>query len=222
MKKIAFLTLILGLGFAVCTSTASAYKYEGPSVINTKSRSYKKDTQTRYLDALRARYDLSATKASQTIEDKNVYNQQAVHRIRKYISNVNEVDTEVSRKGELQDRTGVVPVANIRFERPNAKQTFRARAIDYYVDGGEANEEAMAAGVIYGSTHKVNRNNWVSDMYKKQLGATILPVRDMIRVQEKQETVGNGQEGQISYKNRAGNFYRNFWSPAMSTKWLEE
>ncbi|MCF7847023.1 MAG: hypothetical protein K9M51_03245 [Candidatus Gracilibacteria bacterium] len=222
MKKYAILSLVLGLGLVFVSAEAEAFSYAGPAEVNYRSPSFKRNNQSQYLEALRRRYNLMYNKAERTLEDKHLYNQQAEHRINRYLQNTNEVNTLMRREGELQDRSRIEPVATPRYERSNSKQTFRARAIDYYVDGGYANAEAMKSNVIYGSEHKVDTNNWLSEMYKKEVGSIVRPTRDLIRIQEKADKVGTLQEGHVGYNNRKGNFYRNFWSPAMSTKWLEE
>ncbi len=95
---------------------------------------------------------------------KNWKNQFQTHRRSKANAGLNERSTRMKRTGKLRTRSfdRLRPMSSKSPERSTAKQTFRARAIDYYIRGGEAGSEAMRSGVTRSTEHQVSRRKIVS------------------------------------------------------------
>jgi len=213
MKKATLFSVALLAGLAVSAGSVSAYSYAmdaSASVINPLSWSVQRSNQARYMDALRSRYNRDwkiAVRAKTGYDNLNY--QKFRHQLSQEEAGVDDGGSVMNRSGRLTDYSGVRAAARARVERPNAKQTFRARAIDYYVEGGDANAEAMKAGVIDGQTNKVQlrrRRNMT-----EAVGAAILPARDAMRWGAAAPVAPSAVEKPSTFMK--GNFYRNFRSP---------
>lgn len=211
MKKTAIFSVALLAGLAIFAGDTAAYTAPDANVPNVLSKRVQRNNQQRYMDALRARYSRQ-WKTSVTAKSGyyNIKNQKFRHLISQQEAAVDDGSSDMKRTGELTDYSGVRPAARARVQRVNAKQTFRARAIDYYVEGGDANAEAMAAGVIDGETNKVSlrRSRNMTDA----VGAAILPARDAMRWGAAAPEAQEGTKVKPSTFRR-GNYYRNFRSP---------
>jgi hypothetical protein len=115
---------------------------------------------------------------------KSKINALSRHNISRYQANVNQRSTKLRRTGIYQD----VPYYDLRRERSNSSLTyggtnatknFRARALDYYVGGGDAGAEAIKSGVVFGSTHRVPRYLRRTKQYEVSL--ILDPLRDQQR-----------------------------------------
>ena len=144
---------------------------------------------------------------------KNRKNQKNRHLSGMSDKNVSQRSTNMSRTGALNS----VPFYSSRremnkgsFIRKNQKQVFRARAIDYYVDGGDANKEALNSGVIYGSQHKIKRVP--SKIFTRSTADIKKAIIDVQKDMEKGEQVPTGYQKNTQ---RSGASHRNFIHPFM-------
>ena len=148
---------------------------------------------------------------------KSRTNQQMRHNYGRWMGRTNDRSTIPNREGELKtvnEYNERRPNSQKSLVRSNSKQTFRARAIDYYVDGGDANTAALQSNVILGSEHKVPRFDSAFEKREKksEIGEITAEIRDVQRSRKVSEKVPTGQQ-----KNtyRKGASYRNFVHPYM-------
>ena len=95
-----------------------------------------------------------------TMDYKNRLGQLYRHKVSRYYGHANERSTQVTRTGDLQtvpDYEYRRPYSEKSMIRPNSKQTFKRRAIDYYINGGDAGTDALRSDVIVSSEHQVPR-----------------------------------------------------------------
>lgn len=94
------------------------------------------------------------------------YSQQAQHQYSLYRNNVDTTSTFLSREGEMANYEGRRAFSNPSIVAPNnSKRNFRVRAIDYYLEDGDAGSKVLEENVTLGSEHEVKR-----EYYNKQLG----------------------------------------------------
>ncbi len=222
MKKL----LSTGMAIAMCATvfggTADAYTATMDSLNQASTVSVAQSRQASYLDALRLRYK---NMYNQMRQDRNYYNSFVQDDRMKAVKKENHIQgnlrSEMNRAGEMeQDKDRVRKVAKTRVQAVNAKQTFRKAAIDYYVDGGYGytNADAMEMGNVDGMKNEVPRRKMINEMYKMNVGATVLNTRDMIRnlgARMENETISKPS---TYYK---GGFNDRMISPHMSTRWLD-
>ncbi|MCK5461263.1 hypothetical protein KAI58_04735 [Candidatus Gracilibacteria bacterium] len=211
MKKV----LILTISFAVLSGTTFAYsETREDGFENPVSNLGQKSSQQKLNEAIKKRQWYYFKNKFRTTDYKSRTNQQIRRNIGKKEINVNERSTKVTRTGELKD----VPFYDDRRELNqgqynfpnNPKRNFRSRAIDYYVEGGDANKKSMQSGVIYGSTHKVSRIPIRA--FTEALGKINLQNRNEIRFIGRKEQVPTGYQ---STSFRRGDSIRNFMHPYM-------
>lgn len=211
MKK----TLILTLSLAALFGTTYAYsETRDDGFENPTTQLAQKSSQQKLNEAIKKRQWYYFKNKFRTNDYKSRPSQETRRNIGKREINVSERSTQVTRTGALKD----VPYYGDRRELNrgqysfpnNSKRNFRARAIDYYVDGGDANTESMQKGVIYGSTHRVSR----------------IPIRAFasaigkINLRNRNETrfIGRGEQVPTGYQAtsfRRGDSIRNFMHPYM-------
>ncbi len=144
---------------------------------------------------------------------KNRKNQFIRHIIGRKNINVNDRSTQIKRYGQFKfipyydDRK---EFSNVSYIRPNRKQTFKRRAINYYREGGYAGTKELKENVIYGSNHKVNILPFRWLKRNKSLEEVTLDIRDVQRVIGKDEQVATGYQKTTF---RRGSSLRNFMSP---------
>jgi hypothetical protein len=157
--------------------------------------------------------------------DRNYYNSFVQDDRMEELKKENHIEgnlgSEMNREGEMeQDKDRVRTVDKNQVHAVNAKQTFRKAAIDYYVDGGDgySNSEAMKMGNVDGMKNEVPRRKMLDEMYKMDVGATVLSTRDMIR--NLGVRMGNKSVSKPSTYYKGG-FNDRMISPYMSTKWMD-
>lgn len=212
MKK----AIILGLSFAIFTGTTLAYDENREDGFQDATTSLgQKSSQQKLNEAIQKRQWYYFKNKIRDNGYKNRLNQQERHVYGKQSINVSERSTQAERDGELKD----VPYYEERRETNkgqysvpnNSKRNFRSRAIDYYVEGGDANDEAMSSNLIYGSTHKVRRIPVRA--FKEEVGSINKEVRDEVR------SIGRGDQIPTGYQKgsfRRGDSLRNFLHPYMN------
>ncbi|MCF7918165.1 hypothetical protein K9L27_04200 [Candidatus Gracilibacteria bacterium] len=218
MKKAFLLTLAFGIGMSLI-STAEAFK-EDPNE-SPFSFSNKRSVQQKLNDAIWLRYrNMNSTLERDGIQKNRLY-QEAVHKLSMKENNTNEQPNTLSRDGELQ----FVPYygdlqeySNSSMIRKNAKQIFRKRAIDYYVDGGDAGTAALRSDVVLGSQNKVNRMGVLNTIWKQDIESI-----DSLRAIQKQlyspPLLGSGQQRSRAI-NKADRS-KEFMHPFMPADYLE-
>ncbi len=146
-------------------------------------------------------------------EYKNRKNQFYRHMVGQKSIHVNDRSTKVKRHGRLnfvpyyEDRK---EYSNVSYVRPNRKQTFRRRAINYYAEGGYAGKDELKEDVVYGSTHKVNIIPFMWMKRNSDLEDVTNDIRGAQRVIGKDEQVATGYQ-KMTF--RRGDSFRNFMSP---------
>ena len=127
--------------------------------------------------------------------------------------NVSDRSTGMVRTGALEDREKIRKRGSVSYIRANPKQTFKARAIDYYVDSGVAGKKAMESNVIYSSKYVVPRRFFRDPRYIQKLGDINAPIREANRFTGMPIDPAKTGYQKISY--RTGASYRNFMHPYM-------
>ena len=230
----SFLLTSLALGVALVPALSSAKDYElhidrdasnpqysgfrqtseNPTSDNPLAFGTRKASQEDLSEAIDLRRGYySKNKYVRTNDYKNRLNQIDRHRVSRYYGHTPDTATQMNRDGELvevpyyEDRKANSETSLVR---TNAKQIFRARAIDYYVDGGDADTDTLRSeGYVKSSEHKVQTVpiRWRAG----EVGEAIKPTRDAIRVMETQEQAPGGT--QTLRSSNAGASYRNFTHP---------
>lgn len=219
MKKfltVMTLAVLFGTGIAMAeTSSVSPEYTSSESDFRESTNAYgainQKNNSARLLDAIRRRHlrYFRQVEEANDKDRKNIYTQKRRHQINLAESHVDGTQTDVKREGELQKRDRVQPVSRYRAQRANPKQTFRARAICYYVEGNDANADCMAANVIDGQTHRVQNTNSAYFAKKAQAEANA-EVRRQLR--EAAKEVNEAAKMRVN-NYRTGNYQRHFMAP---------
>lgn len=159
----------------------------------------------------RAKYARERVRTNDNFKNRTL--QLRRHEGSKVRSNVGGVATQMKRDGALK----FVPYYSYLKEktagtyvRPNAKQVFKRRAINYYREGGYAGKKALNSDVVYSSTHRVNivPSRWMKR--NSSLENVMQSIRDAQRNIGKSEQVPTGYQKTTL---RSGSSYRNFMSP---------
>ncbi len=160
MKKLFSFVFVLGAFVLVSDVSAYSESRDGGKVRDPLAPLVQKKTKEKYSNAMWQRYQnyINPKRRRASFEDQNQLKRH--HNQSRADRNVTSRSTRMNRSGRLRN----VPFYGLyrrssrpAYERVNHKQTFRARAIDYYVDGGTGGTDAMKSGVILGSQHKINR-----------------------------------------------------------------
>lgn len=216
MKKITISALAFTLFFGI----ASAYSPEGINDVSNRYASNPlgaknlEEVNSNFLKAIQNRhrryFRLKHEQANGY--SKNIYNQRLRHAQNRAGKGVNEVQTDIERGGPLVDRSGIRENSRYRAQRSNAKQTFRARAICYYVEGTDANADCMESGVIYGRDHRVESNIETEGRHRERIANVNANVRDLVRAAAK------AAQNDLETKKRTNTYMkgqtsRNFLAP---------
>jgi cysteine synthase len=223
MKKLLSTGMALAMCATICGGTVDAYTATADSLNQASTVSVAQSRQASYLDALRLRYKNMYNRMRHNRDYYNSFVQdERIEEVKKDNHIEGNLGSDMNREGEMeQDKDRVRTVNRNRVQAVNAKQTFRKAAIDYYVDGGDGytNSDAMEMGNVDGMTNEVSRRKMVNEMYKIDVGTTVLTTRDMIR--NLGVRMGNKSVLKPSTYYKGG-FNDRMISPYMSTDWLEE
>ncbi len=171
-------SLALGMGILF---TSSAHAFAEPVREDTGSYAHRLSLQQKLNEALQKRWSLFTKKhVERNTEQKTIPYQYATHLQSRKATNTSEVSTMMNRSGDLTNYEGTKAYEDYNYVRPNPKQTFKARAIDYYVDGGDAGKEAMQSNVIVGSQHKIDTQKYYNTIWKNDF-QTIGNIRNVQR-----------------------------------------
>ncbi len=216
MKKMLIVSLALGMGI-LFTSGAEAYKE--PVREDTGSYSHRLSLQKKLNQALQHRWSFFNKKHNErNVGQKTINYQKEMHLNSRKATNTSGVSTMMNRRGAFTDYSKTKPVEDRNYFRPNRKSVFKSRAIDYYVDGGDAGKEALESNLIYGSTHKVDTNKYYNTYWKKDF-ETIGKIRN---VQRKFYTPKKAKTATQRVRSlRKGDYYRNLMHPFMGEKYGE-
>ncbi|MCF7830577.1 hypothetical protein K9M41_01085 [Candidatus Gracilibacteria bacterium] len=212
MKKTLLVSLAIGIGMGFVGSV-DAYKAEADEA--PYSYANKQDSQEQLNKAVRLRWGRYNSEEQRGLEEKNTLFQRMLHRLSLKDNNVNEQSTSVRRSGELTDFSRTQPTTKNAYYVNNANRNFRARAYDYYVEGGDAGTDSLKEGVIFGSTHKV------PTMFPAWSSGDPYTIKTIRTVQKNISGKGDSASWSASAKQRAiralpNNMYRNFSHPYMS------
>ena len=220
MKKfiaLAAIAIFAGIGVAAAeTSSVSDRFTSSESDFNESTNALGainlKNNQLRYLKAIarRQREYFTDLARKEFLEDtgvryNNTYGQRLRHNYGRASINVNSRSTKLeSAEGEFTDYKDqfVRPYA----ARANSKQTFRARAICYYVEGGDANSDCMKNGLIDGQRHRVLPKNLRQE--QAAVGAINLSARDQLKSAAKDKNTDLSKR--VSTARRGGG-YKHVW-----------
>ena len=171
MKKL----LITVLGLGVLFSAGTTFAYRPDKVRDPLNPISQVKAERSIQDAIWHRWKNLFTKRRKGRDYEDIKKQKIQHTSNLKKASVSKRSTIVDRTGPLEEDDGIRGMTKTVFERPTAKGAWRARALDYYVDGGVAGVESMKAGVIYGSEHVVPRV--ILRTKTEEVGAIIKKVR---------------------------------------------
>jgi len=142
----------------------------------------------------------------------------ARHNYSLFRKNLSKTSTFLEREGELKD----VPYydqrrayVNSSLAAPNnPKRNFRVRAIDYYLEGGDAGKEVLEENVTLGSQHRVDVLTDKNIRGQRAYADVIAG----LRATQRSRSVGNSTT-LVPFSQRTGDGTRNFIHPFM--KFLE-
>ncbi len=159
MKKIILVALVFvgtGLGLVSAEPLSLSTQHFNKST-NPLGAINLRNNQDRLLRAIyqRQKQYFSNRYRAEVDDFQNIYNQRNRLRYSKKAINVNDETTDLKRTGELKDYRRTRTRNRYRVERSNAKQTFKARAICYFIEGTDANTDCLKSGVIDGQRHRV-------------------------------------------------------------------
>ena len=144
-------------------------------------------------------------------------NQLAEHNYSLYRNNVDTVQTKVDREGVLQEADyydAQRPFSNPSIAAPNnAKRNFRVRAIDYFVEGGDAGKEVLTNNVLLGSQHTVERSVG-QNRIDAQRGSADL-ISSIRQLQRSNYAKSNDDSVFTPFSQRSGDSTRNYLHPYM-------
>ena len=216
MKKMLIVSLALGMGILF---SSSALAYKEPVREDTGSPSHKISLQQKLNKALEQRWSFFRKDKERNLETKTIPYQQQMHMESRKATNTSEVSTMMKRTGALMDYSKDKPFEDTNYIRPNRTSVFKARAIDYYVDGGDAGKDAMKSNVIVSSEHKIDTNKYYNTVWKRDFEA----IGNMRDVQRKfySPALAKTATQRVS-SNRKGDYYRNLMHPFMGQEIEEE
>jgi len=225
MKKILSTAFVFGLFMPFFADSASAYdEFRDSGVIKIPAPEQKthwrikRDNRKKLLKSIENRRKFYQKKYFIRNRDyKNRKNTLRRHKINRFQNEIPERSTRPIRSGELRD----VPFYRFRQERnrirtscPNTqKNNFRARAIDYYVEGGSASTDVICAGATRADMPKEKKPYWQRLFTKNR--DEIAKVQSKIR-QSQYKSVGRFSRVPTGYQKttiRTGDVYRNFFHP---------
>lgn len=210
-RSLIVLSLTLGLLFSP-VSFASDDTTSGAKVGVKTSFQDKLNSQKELNAAIRNRQVRYLLELRRGHEDR--YSQQAQHKYSLYRNNVDTTATFLSREGELTDYEGRRAFSNPSLAAPNtSKRNFRVRAVDYYLEEGDAGAEALEENVILGSQHKVKR-----EYYNKQLGgqSSYADLVNGIRQMQRSNYAPSNPDSQFTpFSQRNASNGRNYLHPFM-------
>ena len=149
-----FIALVLAFGLSLTTlSTIEAETVPGPiadaSDVAESEAELNKAIRLRQINYL---LNLKRAHSGKT-------HQLAEHNYSLFQRNVDTVQTKLNREGELQNTENKRHFSNPSIAAPNTpKRNFKVRAIDYFVEGGDAGKEVLENNVIISSQHSARRS----------------------------------------------------------------
>lgn len=220
MKKFAVLLLAVGLSFGL-TNQSEAYS---ELIDSDRSGQWYAEKELKEAKQERLRNYLKE-KLVDTPAYKNMINQSLRHTYSRRMSNTDEVSTFMNRSGELntvQDYKYRRANSGANYQAPNnSKRNFRTRAIDYYLNGGEAGSDVLSTDVVYGSTHQVQVYSAADDLSNND-AYDVSSVRNLLKanLSDLSDQAPTGHQTKITM--RKGAFTnKNYLSPYMSRYYLD-
>ncbi len=220
MKNQLLLTFVMTLSFGfILNASAFSESFDGPIGDTSSIFRIKKDSTKKLNSAILNRWYFYQKNKIRNDEYKNRLNQIQRHQDGKKLISVNEESTIMNRSGELefspfygQIRAGSRSSINAP---NNAKRNFRARAINYYIQGGNAGTDVLQSNVILSSEHTIPQIPFSLKREKKQAidFSITKPVRDIQKMVMK--TIDQVPTGQQKTTFHRGDSNRNFFHPFM-------
>jgi len=205
-KTLAIAITISVIGMNAVSANSNTATYKPNSVMNVQQTISKilNAKKQRFMKYLKNKY-IKKNEYSTRIGQKVRHNKSRAQK------NTSDESTILKRDGELKfvpHYDKIREHVNSSYLRTNQKQVFRARAINYYLDGGKAGAEEISKNIIFGSKHKVPR---VFNRTKKQQATDInKELRDIQRNIGQSEQVPAGHQKTVQ---RTGDMGRNYFSP---------
>ncbi len=166
--------------------------------------------------ALWQRYVLYRNNKNRTTAVTNTQAQLEQHKISRAEKGVTERSTISNRKGELKfvphysKRRGT---SNLSSAVPNTvKRNFKVRAIDYYVEGGEAGRKVLLENAYDGKNNKVEVRNSLSTKPSVKNVANIIKV---MRARQKYRSQISDDSALKTTSTKTGDWRRNLVHPYM-------
>lgn len=146
-------------------------------------------------------------------EDHEGKNQQLPrHNFSLFRRSVDTRQTSLRRSGAFtSDFTNRRPATDKSIDVPNnPKRNFRVRAVDYYVEGGEAGERVLRENVRRGSDPALRSAENFNKVYARRGAA--LAIRELREVQKARRTIRNSTSF-VPFSQKIGDSNRNFLHP---------
>ncbi len=220
MKKEIIATFVIALSFGlVLNASAFSESYESP-VRNSRSNvRIQRDSNKKLDNAMQSRWYYYQKNKIRGEEYSNRLSQIQRHHEGQKSIGVNAQSTVMDREGILnfspyyrQERSNSKSSINAP---NNAKRNFRARAINYYIDGGNAGTDILKSNVILSSEHVIPQIPFSLKREKKPMidYAITKPIRDVQKFEMK--TTDQVPAGEQKTTFRIGDFSRNLFHPFM-------
>jgi len=214
MKKTSILSLVFVLTLGI-VSQVSAYKEETTSLPGT----YKNElsNQAKLNDAIQLRWNSFQKKhIERNTAEKTIPYQKTVHQLSLKENNVPRNPNIMDRSGELNtipDYEARRETSKPTFTPSNSTSVLRSRLIDYYIDGGDAGTDLLRNRGIKSSQYSVSVPT--APRWATADPETVGTLRAMQRALYTPPAFKTGNQSMSS--NRKGDYYRNFWSPFMTS-----
>jgi hypothetical protein len=220
MKKEMILTFVIAMSLGL-SSNVSAFSesFDGPITDSSSLFKMKKDSNSKLNSAIMERWYSYQKNKARDADYGNRLTQIQRHNDGKKSISVNGESTLMKRDGNLK----FVPFyKQIRSSNKstinapnNSKRNFRTRAINYYIDGGNAGTDVLKSNVILDSEHTIPQIPFALKREKKQAIDYYItkPIRDVLKFEMK--TTDQVPAGEQKTTFRRGDFSRNLFHPFM-------
>jgi hypothetical protein len=222
MKKVFLLTISFGIlsGLFISDAFAISRRDNEPNALPPTSIVQQSRNDEQLNDAIYQHQKRYYNRKSRTLGEKNIYYRMTKAAQERRAAHVkSSVDDALSREGDLTnwDSNNIRNFQQASFYRPNSKAVFRRCIVNYYFEGGDCSAEELKEGVIYSSTHRVDRVPnafWTRDI------EVINALRNIQRKMDSPEKVGAGQQRQRAIHK--GSSSRSYVSPYTKTFFTPE
>jgi len=188
------------------------------SAVSAASITTKTESEKAINDAYRARFTSSFVNPGKHIS-KTYQEKRSSLYLKMKENNITNKSLNVIRHGAFKfssfyEKRRSTTKAN--YYRPNYNQVTKARALDYYKNGGSASTKGLRNDLVFGSTHQIPRNVKMAGSAAAS-GKDIVKIRNIQKIFMKGFSSGNSQKrkpfSQQKITNRFSNPYiKNLYS----------